>query len=155
MISISFATPADTPLILSLIRELAEYEKLSHEVKTTEEDLSRSLFGEKPEAEVLLAFVNSEAAGFCLFFHNYSTFLSRKGLYIEDAYVRPDYRGQGVGRALFRACAQIAKERNCGRMEWWVLDWNAPALHFYEKLGAEAMRDWTVHRLTSEQFDTV
>ena len=116
----------------------------------TAADIRASLFGEQPQAEVLIAEVGDDAAGFALFFHNYSTFLGRRGLYLEDLFVFPAHRGRGVGRALMGRLAQVAIERNCGRFEWWVLDWNEPAIRFYESLGARAMSDWTVYRLTGE-----
>jgi len=141
------AGPDDTADILALIRELAEYEKLAHEVKATETGLRKNLFGRRARAEVLLAYAGGSLAGFCLFFHNFSTFLGKPGLYIEDLYVRPIYRGQGVGRQFFAELARIALERGCGRIEWWVLDWNRPAIGFYRRLGARPMNDWTVYRL--------
>ena len=144
------ATIDDTSLILTLIRGLADYERLAHEAVVTEADIRESLFGERPAAEVLVAEVGSEAAGFALFFHNYSTFLGRRGLYLEDLFVFPAYRGQGVGLALMRRLARLAIERQCGRFEWWVLDWNESAIDFYQRLGARAMSDWTVYRLTGE-----
>ena len=144
------ATIDDTSLILTLIRGLADYERLSHEAVVTEADIRESLFGERPAAEVLVAEVGSEAAGFALFFHNYSTFLGRRGLYLEDLFVCPAYRGQGIGLALMRRLARLAIERQCGRFEWWVLDWNESAIDFYQRLGARAMSDWTVYRLTGE-----
>jgi GNAT superfamily N-acetyltransferase len=116
----------------------------------TAADIRASLFGEQPQAEVLIAEVGEDAAGFALFFHNYSTFLGRRGLYLEDLFVFPAHRGRGVGRALMGRLAQVAIERNCGRFEWWVLDWNESAIRFYESLGARAMSDWTVYRLTRE-----
>jgi GNAT superfamily N-acetyltransferase len=116
----------------------------------TAADIRASLFGEQPQAEVLIAEVGEDAAGFALFFHNYSTFLGRRGLYLEDLFVFPAHRGRGVGRALMGRLAQVAIERNCGRFEWWVLDWNESAIRFYESLGARAMSDWTVYRLTGE-----
>jgi GNAT superfamily N-acetyltransferase len=116
----------------------------------TAADIRASLFGERPQAEVLIAEVGEDAAGFALFFHNYSTFLGRRGLYLEDLFVFPAHRGRGVGRALMGRLAQVAIERNCGRFEWWVLDWNESAIRFYESLGARAMSDWTVYRLTGE-----
>jgi GNAT superfamily N-acetyltransferase len=146
------ASETDVPVILQLIRELAEYEKLPHEVVATEASLKQTLFGAKPYAEALLAYADGEPVGLCLYFHNYSTFLSKPGLYIEDIFVRPAYRGQGVGKAFFRVVAGIAQERGCGRMEWWVLDWNTPAIDFYKKLGARGMSEFTVYRLTEEQF---
>jgi GNAT superfamily N-acetyltransferase len=144
------ATEADVPLILTFIKELAEYEELEHEVVATEDDLRRTLFGERPHAEVLIARDSGEPAGFALYFHNYSTFLGSPGLYVEDLYVRPAARGKGLGAALLAQLARLALERGCGRMEWWVLDWNEPAIRFYEKLGAVPMSDWTVYRLTRE-----
>jgi GNAT superfamily N-acetyltransferase len=147
------ATEADVPLLLTLIRELAEYEKLSHEVVATEEVLRESLFGGRRVAEALLGHVAGEPAAFALFFHNFSTFLGRPGLYLEDLYVRPEHRGGGVGRAMLRRLARLAKERGCGRLEWWVLDWNEPAIRFYKSLGAEPMDDWTVYRVAGEALD--
>ena len=144
------ATIDDTSLILTLIRGLADYERLAPEAVVTEADIRESLFGERPAAEVLVAEVGSDAAGFALFFHNYSTFLGRRGLYLEDLFVFPAYRGQGIGLALMRRLARLAIERQCGRFEWWVLDWNEPAIDFYRRLGARAMSDWTVYRLTGE-----
>jgi GNAT superfamily N-acetyltransferase len=149
-LAIRFATIDDTPLVLALIRGLAEYERLAHEAVATEADIRESLFGSRPAAEVLLAETNGEPAGFALFFHNYSTFLGRRGLYLEDLFVYPEFRGRGIGRALMVRLAQIAVERNCGRFEWWVLDWNEPSIRFYESLGARAMSDWTVYRLSGE-----
>lgn len=147
---IRFATIDDTPLVLTLIRGLAEYERLAHEAVATEADIRESLFGARPAAEVLIAETSDEPAGFALFFHNYSTFLGRRGLYLEDLFVFPAFRGRGIGRALMARLAQIAVERQCGRFEWWVLDWNEPSIRFYESLGARAMSDWTVYRLTGE-----
>lgn len=149
------AQPGDEPLILRFIRGLAEYEKLAHECIATEADLTRSLFGPRPDAEVILAYAGGEPAGFALFFHNYSTFLARRGLYLEDLFVLPEYRGQGIGLALLRELARIAVERQCGRMEWSVLTWNQPAIEFYEKLGARAMDGWKVYRLTGESLEAV
>ena len=146
-LTIRGAEERDVPLLLSLIRELAEYERLAGEVVATEEDLSRSLFGERPAAEVLVATLDGLPVGFALFFHNFSTFLGRRGLYLEDLYVRPAARGRGVGRALLVRLAAIAVERGCGRLEWAVLDWNDPAIGFYRRLGASPMSDWTVFRL--------
>lgn len=150
---IRFATVDDVSLILTLIRGLAQYERLANEAVTTEADVRASLFGERPAAEVLIAEVGDDAAGFALFFHNYSTFLGRRGLYLEDLFVFPAHRGRGIGRALMRRLAQLAVERNCGRFEWWVLDWNESAISFYESLGARAMSDWTVYRLTGEPLE--
>ncbi len=149
-VRIRFATVDDVSLILTLIRGLAEYERLASEAVVTAADIRGSLFGERPQAEVLIAEVGDDAAGFALFFHNYSTFLGRRGLYLEDLFVFPTHRGRGIGRALMARLAQLAIERNCGRFEWWVLDWNESAIRFYESLGARAMSDWTVYRLTGE-----
>jgi GNAT superfamily N-acetyltransferase len=146
-ITIRPAVAADVPLILSFIRELAVYEKLSHEVVTSEAALRRTLFGKHPAAEVMLADADGEPAGFALFFHNYSTFLGLPGLYLEDLFVRPDLRGRGVGRRLLSTLATLAIARGCGRFEWSVLDWNEPAHAFYRKLGARPMADWTVWRM--------
>ena len=144
------ATEQQIPLILELIRGLAEYEKLGHEVVATEESLRTSLFGARPDAEVIIAYAANEPAGFALFFHNYSTFLGRRGLYLEDLFVKPPYRGRGVGRALLQHLARLAVDRGCGRFEWWVLDWNQPAIRFYQSLGARPMSDWTVYRVTGD-----
>lgn len=149
-LTIRSATIDDAPLVLMLIRGLAEYERLAHEAVATEADIRESLFGTRPAAEVLIAETGGEPAGFALFFHNYSTFLGRRGLYLEDLFVFPAFRGRGIGRALMVRLAQIAVERNCGRFEWWVLAWNEPSIRFYESLGARAMSDWTVYRLTGE-----
>jgi GNAT superfamily N-acetyltransferase len=143
------ATEADVPVILSLIRELAEYERAPDAVVATETGLRDVLFGSKRSAEVLLALEKGEAVGFAVYFHNFSTWLGRPGLYLEDLFVRPAVRGKGFGRALLERLAQIAQERGCGRMEWAVLDWNEPAIQFYRKLGAEPMNEWTVFRLTA------
>jgi len=142
------ATAADVPIILELIRALATYERAPNDVTATEDGLSKVLFGEKPAAEVLLAFEDETAVGFAVFFHNFSTWLGRPGLYLEDLFVRPEDRGKGYGRALLIHLAKIARDRSCGRMEWAVLDWNEPAIQFYHKLGAKPMDDWTVFRLT-------
>ena len=144
------ATESDVPVILRLIRDLAEYERAPDAVVATETGLRDVLFGPKPSAEVLLALENAEPVGFAVFFHNFSTWLGRPGLYLEDLFVRPEKRGNGYGRALLERLAQIASDRNCGRMEWAVLDWNDPAIQFYRKLGAQPMDEWTVFRLTKE-----
>lgn len=144
------ATADDVPLIRQFIRKLADYERLAHEAVCTEDDLRETLFGGRRYAEVLIARVGDEPAGFALFFHNYSTFLARPGLYLEDLYVVPRWRGQGIGKRLFARLAAIAVERRCGRLEWWVLDWNEPALEFYKRLGAQSMNEWTVQRLGGE-----
>jgi GNAT superfamily N-acetyltransferase len=144
------ATLDDVPTILSLIRDLAQYERAPNEVVATEEGLREVLFGERPAAEVVLALEGKMPVGFAVFFHNFSTWLGRAGLYLEDLFVRPDARGKGYGRALLVHLARIAQERGCGRMEWAVLDWNEPAIQFYRKLGAAPNKEWTVFRLTSE-----
>ena len=144
------ACAADVPIILQLIRDLATYERAPNEVTATEEQLVDVLFGEKPAAEVLLAFENETPAGFAVFFHNFSTWLGRPGLYLEDLFVKPEKRGKGYGRALLVDLAKIAYERGCGRMEWAVLDWNDPAIKFYHSLGAKPMDEWTVFRLTRD-----
>ena len=151
-IQIREATEADLPLILAFIRELARYERLEHEVVATEERLRRTLFGPRPGAEVVIVEEGAEPVGFALFFHNYSTFLAQPGLYLEDLYVRPEARGRGIGRALLAHLARVARERECGRLEWWVLDWNEAAIRFYHSLGARPMDEWTVFRLTGEDL---
>jgi GNAT superfamily N-acetyltransferase len=150
MLRIRPAAPDDTALVLALIRELAEYERLAHTVVASEADLREALFGPRPWAETVLADVDGQPAGFALYFHNFSTFLARPGLYLEDLFVRPAFRRQGVGRALLVHLAQLAALRRCGRFEWTVLDWNTPAIAFYEKLGAQLLPDWRVCRLTGE-----
>jgi GNAT superfamily N-acetyltransferase len=149
-LEIRTTTQADIPVILSLIRELAEYEREPDAVIANEAGLREVLFGVKPSAEVLLALENDEPVGFAVYFFNFSTWLGRPGLYLEDLFVRPALRGKGYGRALLERLARIARERGCGRMEWAVLDWNEPAIQFYKKLGAEPMNEWTVFRLTRE-----
>jgi GNAT superfamily N-acetyltransferase len=149
-LSIRPGEPADVPLIADLIRGLARYEKLEHEVVMTEEKLRQSLFGERRYAETMIAEDDGDPVGFALFFHNYSTFLAQPGIYLEDLFVIPERRGGGVGRALLERLAQLAVERGCGRLEWAVLDWNVDAIGFYEKLGATANSDWTVYRLTGQ-----
>src|SRR5438874_1873158 len=144
------AVADDVPLILSFIRDLAEYEKLPHEVVATEELLRQALFGPRPFAEVIIATLGDEPVGFALFFHNFSTFLGLPGIYLEDLFVRPAARGQGVGRQLLIHLARLARERGCGRLEWAVLDWNEPAMKFYRGLGAKPMDEWTVFRLTRD-----
>lgn len=151
-IEIHHATEDDVPLLLDFIRELAEYERLSHEVVATEEDLRESLF-ERRVTEALIAYLGSEPAGFALFFHNFSTFLGRPGIYLEDLYVKPELRGAGAGKALLKYTARLARDRGCGRFEWSVLDWNEPAIGFYKSLGAVAMGDWTVYRVAGAALD--
>ena len=146
------ATVSDVPIILELIRALATYERAPDEVTTNEKGLSEVLFGEKPAAEVLLAFEDKRAVGFAVFFYNFSTWLGRPGLYLEDLFVRPEDRGKGYGRALLVQLAKIARDRRCGRMEWAVMDWNEPAINFYRKLGAEPLHEWTVFRLTGQEI---
>ena len=142
------ATAADVPQILAFIRGLAEYERLLHEVVATEDGLRQALFGPRPYAEVVLAEDAGVPVGFALFFHTFSTFLGQPGIYLEDLFVIPDARGRGVGKALLAELARLAIARGCGRVEWAVLDWNAPAIGFYDSLGARPNEDWTVYRLT-------
>jgi GNAT superfamily N-acetyltransferase len=143
----------DAPLILAFIKELAEYERLAHTVVATEESLRQTLFGPRPAAEVLLAEIGGEPAGLALFFANYSTFMGRAGIYLEDLYVRPKFRGRGAGKALLRQIAKLAVERGCGRMEWAVLDWNEPSIQFYKSLGAQSLDDWTTYRLSGDAIN--
>jgi GNAT superfamily N-acetyltransferase len=147
------ATEDDVPLILDFIRQLARYERLEQEVVATEEILRTTLFGDHRFAEVIIGEANGEPAGFALFFHNFSTFIGRPGIYLEDLFVRSEYRGRGYGRALLARLAQIAKERNCGRLEWAVLNWNEPAIGFYQNLGAIPMNQWTVYRLKGAKLE--
>jgi GNAT superfamily N-acetyltransferase len=146
------ATEQDIPLIRTFIQKLAEYEKLSHEAVMTEETLRESLFGPRPYAEVLLGYADAQPVAFAVFFHNFSTFLGRPGLYLEDLFVIPEMRGRGYGRAMLVELAKIARDRNCGRFEWSVLDWNEPAIGFYKKLGAVPMDEWTVFRMTGDRI---
>ncbi len=149
------ATLTDVPLIAQLIHELAVYEKLEHEVSLNEADLREHLFGKRRFAEVILAENDSSTTvGFALFFHNYSTFLGRPGIYLEDLFVRPEHRGKGLGKALLKHVATLAIARGCGRLEWSVLDWNAPSIAFYTKCGASPMDDWTIYRLAGETLHT-
>jgi GNAT superfamily N-acetyltransferase len=147
------AAPADVSLILSLIRELADYEKLAHEVQATEADLKTALFGARPHAECVIAELGGKPAGFALFFHNFSTFLAKPGIYLEDLYVKPELRSKGVGRALLAHLASLALRRGCGRFEWAVLDWNEPAIGFYKSLGANMMEDWKINRLAGKALE--
>jgi GNAT superfamily N-acetyltransferase len=149
-ITIVPARPDDVALILQMIRGLAEYERLSDQAVATEESIRASLFGPRPFAEVVLAYSGSAPIGFALFFHNFSTFLGRPGLYLEDLFVVPEWRGRGVGRRLLTHLAAIAVDRGCGRMEWAVLDWNESAIGFYRRLGAEMLEDWRICRLTGD-----
>lgn len=144
-----YARSEDTPLILRFIKDLAAYEKMSDQVVATKELLRQWIF-ERKKAEVIFAVVDGTEVGFALFFHNFSTFLGRAGLYLEDLFVKPEYRGKGYGKAILKELARIAIERGCGRMEWWCLDWNRPSIDFYLSLGAEPMSDWTVYRLTED-----
>lgn len=150
MVTIRNATREDVPVILQLIRDLAEYERAPGDVTATESQLLEVLFGERPSAEVVLALEGSNAVGFAVFFHNFSTWLGRPGLYLEDLFVKPEFRGRGHGRALLVHLARLARERGCGRMEWAVLDWNEPAIKFYRAMGATPMDEWTVFRLTRD-----
>ena len=152
-IVLRIATIDDVGLILDFIRQLAAYEKIADEVVTDEDQLRQSLFGERRVAEVVIASYEGEPAGFALFFHNFSTFLGKPGLYLEDLFVRPAFRNQGVGQALLRDLARIAVRRQCGRFEWSVLDWNENAIRFYESLGAVALDEWTVYRVTGEALE--
>lgn len=146
------AQVTDCNLILDFIKGLAEYEKLAHEVVATPELLRENLFGPQPKAEVLIAEWNNQPAGFALFFHNFSTFLGRPGIYLEDLFVLPELRAHGIGKGLLKRLAQLAVERGCGRLEWSVLDWNKPAVDFYLSLGAGPMDEWTVYRLTGDKL---
>ena len=150
MVTIARATERDVPLILRFIRALAEYERLEHQVVATEAMLRETLFGAHPAAHVVIARVDELPVGFALWFYTYSTFLARPGLYLEDLFVLPEWRGHGVGRTLLTHLATLAVEQGCGRMEWSVLDWNEPAIGFYRKLGAEVMEQWRICRLTGE-----
>ncbi len=153
MLEIRPAIVEDTPLILQFIKELAEYEQLSDKVVATEELLRETLFGERKVAEVLLGYYEGQPAGFALFFHNYSTFLGKPGIYLEDLFVKLQYRRMGFGKILLATLAKIAVDRNCGRLEWSVLDWNSPAIDFYKSLGAIDLHDWTMFRLTGENLE--
>jgi len=149
------ANLADVPTILQLIRDLATYERAPDDVTATEEQLRDVLFREKPAAEVLLAFAGEAPVGFAVFFHNFSTWLGRPGLYLEDLFVKPEERGKGYGRALLVHLGKIARERGCGRMEWAVLNWNEPAIKFYRALGAKPLDEWTVYRLTGDEINAL
>jgi GNAT superfamily N-acetyltransferase len=148
--AIRSAMEADIPIILQFIKDLAEYEKLSHEVTATEEILRRNLFGERKTAEVLLASEGNTNVGFAVFFHNFSTFLGKPGIYLEDVFIKPEFRGRGYGKALMVYVARLAKARDCGRFEWSVLNWNTPSIKFYQSLGAVPLSEWCVQRVTGE-----
>ncbi|MBL8759837.1 MAG: GNAT family N-acetyltransferase [Phycisphaerae bacterium] len=154
ILSVRPATRGDVPLILALIRELADYERAPQDARATADDLDRNLFGQGygrgPVAECLIGLIDNQPQGFALFFSNFSTWVGRSGIYLEDLFVRPAARGSGLGKALLREVARIAVARNCGRMEWSVLDWNTPAIGFYKSLGAIAMDEWTTHRMTAD-----
>ena len=152
-LSVTPAVESDLPAIAAMIRALAAYEKLAHLCVGSEQDLQRSLFGPAPAAEVLIARLGDAPVGFALFFHTFSTFLARRGLWLEDLFVYPEHRGAGIGRALLQRLAAVARERECGRFEWAVLDWNAPAIAFYERLGATVMPDWRIVRVTGAALD--
>jgi ribosomal protein S18 acetylase RimI-like enzyme len=152
-LSIRRATREDVPLVLAFVNDLAEYEKLSHLVVATEEVIAEELFGPNSHTEVLLGYCAADPVAFAVYFHNFSTFLGRKGLYLEDLYVRPAHRRRGFGRAMLLKVARIAAERNCGRLEWSVLDWNQPAISFYESLGATIMHEWKLARVTGEALE--
>lgn len=149
-LSIRPATRADLPLIAQFIRDLAAYEKLSHEVRFDEAVLGDRLFGARPYAEVIIGEIDGTPQGFALFFHNFSTFEGRPGIYLEDLFVRPEARGSGLGKALLQHLAKLAVERDCARLEWWVLDWNEPSIGFYKGLGAKLMDEWTVMRVDGD-----
>ncbi|MEF2782270.1 GNAT family N-acetyltransferase [Erysipelotrichaceae bacterium HCN-30851] len=153
-LSYRYASREDVSLILKFIKDLARYEKLENEVVATEEILEEWLF-DKEKAEVIFALENEKEIGFALFFHNFSTFLGRSGIYLEDLYVMEEYRGKGYGKCILQKLAQIAVERGCGRLEWWCLDWNQPSIDFYLSLGAEPMKDWTVYRITGETLTSL
>ena len=155
MFDIRSASEDDVPLILEFIRALAEYEKLAEKVVATEQQLRATLFGNPRFAEVLIGYEDEKPAGFALFFHNYSTFLGLSGIYLEDLFVKPQFRGRGYGKALLTRLARLARERGCGRVEWAVLDWNEPSINFYRSLGAVMMSDWRIFRLTGNAFDAL
>jgi GNAT superfamily N-acetyltransferase len=152
-ITLTAAQESDVPLILYFIRQLAEYERLASKVVASEAILRESLFGKQSKAEVVIARFGDEPAGIAVFFHNFSTFAGRAGIYLEDLFVEPKFRRHGIGKALLAHLAKLTKDRNCARLEWAVLDWNAPAIKFYKKLGAEAMDDWTVYRVSGDELD--
>jgi len=149
-LKIERATEGDIPAILRLVRHLAEYEKLAHVMASSEDDFRKALFGPQRNVEALMAFVGDAPMGFALYFYNFSTFLGQRGIYLEDLFVEPEFRGQGIGKALLQRLAQIAKDEDCGRMEWSVLTWNQPSIDFYHRLGAVTLEDWRTFRLTGE-----
>ena len=151
--TIRAATENDVATILALIKELAEYEHLSHEVEATADDIRKSLFGDRPVAEALIGEADGIAVSFALFFYNFSTFLGKPGIYLEDLYVKPEHRSNGFGRRMLAHIARLAKERNCGRFEWSVLDWNEPAIRTYDRLNARPMKEWLLYRLTGEALE--
>ena len=151
-ISIRAARPEDAPLVHNFILAIADYEKLAHEVAATAEDVRAALAGEHPRVEVLLADWDGRPAGFALFFHNFSTFVGRRGLYLEDLFVKPEFRGHGIGKRLLLELVRLAHERKCGRMDWVALDWNQPAIEFYEQLGARQMKEWILFRLSEDRI---
>lgn len=151
--TIRSASPGDIPLIMNFIRALAEYERLADEVTATEDRLREALFGARPAAECVLAFAGNEPAGFAVFFQNFSTFLAKPGIYLEDLFVKSEFRGRGIGKALLLHLAKLANQRGCGRMEWTVLDWNQPAIDFYESLGARRLKEWNICRLTGAELN--
>ena len=153
MLHIRRTTFDDAGLILNFVKQLAEYEKLAHEMVADEATLKASLFGENPKAFCLIAEWDGVPVGFALYFYNYSTFLAKTGIYLEDLFVNPDYRGKGIGKSLLKYLAAKAKAEGCGRLEWWVLDWNEPSIAFYKSLGAVAMDEWTVYRVTGDALD--
>ena len=150
--TIRAANAADAPTIFGLIRKLAEYERLTHELHFDEREMTEHLFGARPYAEVLLAEDDGQVVGYAFFFHNYSTFVGKPGIYLEDIFVLPDYRGRGHGKALFRAVVRVAVERGCGRMEWTALNWNEPAIEFYQAFGATRLSEWAIFRLSGEKL---
>ncbi|MFZ1904916.1 MAG: GNAT family N-acetyltransferase [Steroidobacteraceae bacterium] len=152
-VTVRAATAADMPLVLAFIRELAVYERLEHQVVATQADLTTALFGTRPYAEVVFACLDGREVGFALFFHNFSTFLGKPGIYLEDLFVRPESRGRGIGKRLLAWLAALALERGCGRLEWAVLDWNEPSIGFYKGLGAVALDDWMTMRLTGNALE--
>ncbi|MCB9247864.1 MAG: GNAT family N-acetyltransferase [Ignavibacteriales bacterium] len=151
-LKIKFATSDDTSIVLEFIKKLADYEKLSHEVVATEEELKKTIFAKNSNAEVILGYLGETPVAFALFFHNYSTFLAKKGLYLEDLFVLPEYRRNGFGKIMLKYLAKLALERNCGRFEWSVLDWNKPAIDFYKSIGAELKKEWLLNRLTGKSL---